>query len=139
MGEIQASDFLAQLHDGKLRSTAHLFGLVKKSDNRSELLFAFKGESLDWIKIPESMIDHVHMIRKFHFEGECVAKVKIALKEPPTAEGRVLYDLLSGLSHKVSMMKEMMKKDDKGKESRTQMGHCGCRSGMHHRCGEHHH
>src|SRR5256885_8378988 len=104
MKEIEAKEFLDMLNSGNIKTGAHIFGLVKKSEKPSELLFAFKWAKENWISIPETMIDHVHIIGEFTVEEEKYTKVKIRLKEPANAEAKILHSLLAGLSWKLKKM-----------------------------------
>lgn len=136
MQSITSKEFMEKINSGKLKSSGHIFGKVKKSDSPSEVSFAFKAEKLEWIRIPSGMINHVHVIKTFTMDGEDVALVKIKLNEPENKEAKVLYDLLSVLGEKMMKwhMKKMMmwgmgsemKKDNHGCEHH----HCGCHHGM---------
>jgi hypothetical protein len=111
MEAIPSKEFLQQLNSGSLKSAAKIFGIVKKADDPANLQFAFKGDKSNWITIPGAMIDHVHILKTFSCEDETMTLVKMRLKEPSDPEAKVLFELLTGLAHKVHefwMMKKMM-------------------------------
>ncbi|MGZ3918885.1 MAG: hypothetical protein ACXVC7_01260 [Bacteroidia bacterium] len=115
--KISSQEFIERLNSGNLNPESMIFGKVKKSEKDSEVLFAFKGDKSNWIKIPADKIDHVHLIKSFTCAGEKMALVKIHLKKPADADAKLFHDLLSALQAKV--MKWHMKK----------MMMCGCGSG----------
>jgi hypothetical protein len=128
---IPAKDFIEKINSGNFKPEPVIFGKAKKSDKDSEVLFAFKGDKSNWIKIPASMIEHGHLLKSFTCEGEKVALVKIHLKSPSDSEAKIFHDLLSALQAKV--MKWHMKKMMLGESGWGEMqnkwpmtGHCGC-------------
>jgi hypothetical protein len=105
-----AKEFAEKLNSGNLKSSAHIIGKVKKSESKNEVLFAFKAPELQWMALPVSMIEHVHVIKSFKIENEDVSLVKIKLNQPSDKEAKVLYDLLAGMSEKLMRLWEMKKK-----------------------------
>src|SRR5574337_231395 len=110
MEKPDAAEFLDRLNAGTLKTGVILFGKAKKSDKKGEMLFAFKWDMSNWIRIPAALIKHVHALKTFEMEGEKIAVVKIHLEEPSNGEAKVFYDLLAPLSEKLKMIwiKKMM-------------------------------
>jgi hypothetical protein len=106
---ISAKEFAEKINSGNLKSSAHIFGKVKKSENKNEVLFAFKAPELHWMPLPVSMIEHVHVIKSFKIADEDVSLVKIKLNQPSDKEAKILYDLLAGMSEKMMRLWEMKK------------------------------
>jgi hypothetical protein len=119
--KLNAQDFLERLDSGKLSPRSTLFGKVKRSDNDSEILFAFKGDRSNWTPIPTNNIEHVHLIRSFTCHGEKMALVKLHLRSPSDPEAKLFQELLSALQAKV--MDHYMKKMMMGSEGSNS---CGC-------------
>src|SRR4051812_29218642 len=108
--KLDAKDFLERLNTGNLNPESIIFGKVKKSEKKDEVLFAFKGDKSNWINIPANKIEHVHLIKSFTSEGEKMALVKMHLKSPSDADAKLFLQLLSALQAKVMKwhMKKMM-------------------------------
>jgi hypothetical protein len=127
---IPAKDFIEKINSGNIKPEPILFGKVKKSDKDSEVLFAFKGDRSNWIKIPAGMIEHGHILKSFTCEGEKMTLVKIHLKTPSDSEAKIFHDLLSALQAKVMkwhMKKMMMGESEWGDmKNKWSMGNCGC-------------
>jgi hypothetical protein len=109
-----AKEFAEKINSGNLKSSAHIFGKVKKSGSKNEVLFAFKAPELHWMPLPISMIEHVHVLKSFKIEDEDVSLVKIKLSEPSDKEAKILYDLLAGMSEKLMCLWKMKKMMWKG-------------------------
>ena len=128
--KLSSKDFLERLKSGKLDPESIIFGKVKKAESDSEILFAFKGDKSNWIKIPADKIEHVHLIKSFTCGGEKMALVKIHLKAPADPEAKLFHQLLSALQNKVMKwhMKKMMMGYGEAEQSEkkyTSEGHCG--------------
>ena len=125
MGKITAKEFVEKMNSGNLQMPLKLWGLVKRSEKASELMFSFKTEPKHWIKIPESMIDSVCLVKNITCKDEPKAIVKLHLKMPTDEQGKILYSLLSGL---MEMKKKLYEKKMMLKKKLMMMG-------MHHGCG----
>jgi hypothetical protein len=130
---MSAKEFAEKLNSGNLKSSAHIFGKVKKSESKNEVLFAFKAPELNWMPLPISMIEHVHVIKSFKIGDEDVSLVKIKLNQPSDKDARVLYDLLAGMSEKLMRIWMMKKKMMMGEHKCGHVGH-----DEHHKYGCHH-
>ena len=122
--ELSSKEFFEKLNSGNLKPSVPLIGTVKPSEKESEVLFARKGDFNNWVHIPSSMVDSADVIKSFNIEEQPVTLVKLSLKTPSTAEGKVLYDLLTALpnpgfdngGHFMKMKKFMRGKKGNGEE-----------------------
>ncbi|HET6992556.1 MAG TPA: hypothetical protein VFJ43_14580 [Bacteroidia bacterium] len=99
MENLSSQEFIDQLKTNSFKQNSVLKGIVKKSDNDSEILFARKGDFGNWVKIPASMIESVNVIKTFSKGEETFTIVKLHLKTPTTPEAKVLHELLSSHEH----------------------------------------
>jgi hypothetical protein len=112
-----------------------LMGFVKKSENDSEVLFAFKHDMANWIAIPETMIESVNIIKNIPNE-RLLTLVILHLKAPSEPEAKILYDLLAILSAKVNKYQRIkwIKKMMSGEDRHFDAMHCK-HSHMESKCG----
>lgn len=138
MESLTSKEFFEQLQKNTLKPALILKGIVKKSDKDAEVLFAKKGDFMNWIKVPASMVESVNVWKTFSKENETFALVKLRLKAPSNSEAQVLYDLLlsikaqerEGEKHSCYGMGEFL-----FKEGAEHFGeHCKC--GCHHDYGD---
>jgi hypothetical protein len=130
METITSKEFFDQINSNSLKQATYLKGIVKKSDDKSELLFTRKGDFKNWIKIPSSIVDSVKVLKIFVKENETFVVVKLQLKTPSTPEGKVLFELLATLEKCNGDNKAECSHCGSAKEGKS----CGC--SCHH---EHHH
>jgi hypothetical protein len=146
MESISIKDFVEKLNTGSITQPSKLLGLVKKSDKESEIQFAFKHDMTNWISIPTSLIESVSIIKNISGSDSRMVLAKVHLKEPLSAEAKILFTLLSSLSDKVNKyykkkwLKEMLMGESCDKHElfhhhcmhKGMEGHCG----HHHSCGD---
>ena len=130
MEKLTSKEFFDQLKANTLKPAFTLKGIVKKSENDSELLFTRKGDFINWIKIPSSAIESVIVLKTFSKEDKTFVVVKLHLKPPTSPEGKLFYELLSSIEKEETAGRKC------GSENKS-MCSCGC-GGMkgHCRCGE---
>ncbi len=135
---ITSQEFFEQLKTNTLKPVFTLKGVVKKSDKDNEVLFAKKGDLLNWVKIPSTMIESAHVLKNFSKEAETFTVVKLHLKTPATPEGKTLYELLTLFGKE-----ETCEGKFDWKNKMNKFGHCGMHKepehvGHHCGCGCHH-
>jgi len=152
MEALNAKDFMDKLQHGTLRPACILKGVVKQSEKNTEILFKAKG-SMEWTKIPASMIGSVIVKKNITWAEESMTVVKLILKAPTTPEAMVFFELLTGLMPK----EKCDEPHEGGMHGCTPFGkgscstehsyfgghcHCGCgckcNCGMDHGCHCHH-
>ncbi|MGP8216621.1 MAG: hypothetical protein ACLQQ4_13735 [Bacteroidia bacterium] len=136
METLTTKEFIEQLKTNSLKLPLVIKGIVKKSESDAEVLYARKGDFSNWLKIPATMIESVRLLKSFTKEDNTFAVVKLKLKAPANAEGKVLYDLLS-LTEKSCLKEKPMHKPGCtiGGEGHF-CPHCGCHKGHDHNgCG----
>src|SRR6516165_2354853 len=94
-------EFIDRWNSNDLGPQPVLFGKVKMSGIKNELMFAFKGDHENWISISAKIIEHVHYIKSFVKDGERIALVKLHFKPPSNPESKLYADILFALESKV--------------------------------------
>ena len=87
--------FFEQINSNSLKPSFTLKGIVKKTDDDTEVLFARKGDLMNWVKIPAFMIESVDIIKTYLSDNQITAFVKIHFKTPTSIEGEVYFKLLT--------------------------------------------
>jgi hypothetical protein len=87
--------FFEQINSNSLKPSFTLKGMVKKTDDDSEVLFARKDDLMNWVKIPSFMIESVDIIKTYLTDNQIKAFVKIHFKTPTSIEGEVFFKLLT--------------------------------------------
>ena len=87
--------FFEQINSNSLQPSFTLKGMVKKTDDDTEVLFARKGDLMNWVKIPSFMIESVDIIKTYLSDNQITAFVKIHFKTPTSIEGEVYFKLLT--------------------------------------------
>ena len=87
--------FFEQINSNSLQPSFTLKGMVKKTDDDTEVLFARKGDLMNWVKIPSFMIESVDIIKTYLSDNQINAFVKIHFKTPTSIEGEVYFKLLT--------------------------------------------
>ena len=87
--------FFEQINSNSLQPSFTLKGMVKKTDDDTEVLFAKKGDLMNWVKIPSFMIESVDIIKTYLSDNQITAFVKIHFKTPTSIEGEVYFKLLT--------------------------------------------
>lgn len=140
METMNTKEFIDQLNSNTLKQTWGIKGIVKKSGNSNEVLFAFKGDMGNWHTIPASIIDSVMVIKTFVKEGETYTVAKLHLKAPSSPETKVIYDMLQssvkGHEHGYEGIMEHLHHFMHQHGHKT-CPHCGCRKSC--TCGYHKH
>jgi hypothetical protein len=142
MEALTTKELFEKLHSDNLKAPSALLGIIKKSDKQSELLFTFKHDSSNWVRIPQSMIESAYVLKDIPGNEDKLTLVKLQLKTPSDGEAKVLFDLLSVLSakmnkfHKMRWMKKMMMMGGVSCGDSSSMHDCGHEksSGMKHDC-----
>ena|ERR1700741_778681 len=101
METFATKEFLEKLETDSIEPFLKLVGWVKKSSSRSEVLFAFKTDFLHWIKVHESKIESVHILRRIPFEEQSLILVKLQFKKTVDPETKTLSELLSALENRL--------------------------------------
>ena len=100
--EILASvDFFERLQNDKLAEPLPpgILGMVKKSEgNDRTIAFAPGVHCANWVTIPLELIGTVEMIRTIACGDHSHPVVKLNMKAPQTAEGKVFSALLEGMA-----------------------------------------
>lgn len=87
--------FFEQINSNSLKPSFTLKGMVKKTEDESEVLFARKDDLMNWVKIPSFMIESVDIIKTYLSDDQITAFVKIHFKTPTSIEGEVYFKLLT--------------------------------------------
>ena len=95
MESLKTKEFLEKLKTNTLKAGLKLVGIVKKSDNENEVLFAGKHNFSHWVAIPASMIESVTVVKELHWGDASYTLVKLHLQTPTNPETKILYDLLA--------------------------------------------
>lgn len=95
METLTIKEFLEQLNSDNFIQPFTQKGIVKKSDNNSEILFKRKGAFEHWIAIPEIMIESVMILKIFQKENQTYVVSLINFKPPTTLEGIILQKLIA--------------------------------------------
>jgi hypothetical protein len=145
MDALTPKEFLEKLNASNLKPGLALTGIVKKSENASELQFAPRPNYTDWITIPSSLLESVKVLRNIHVGDSSYPLVKLYLKTPSDSQAQVIYDLLAALLP-VKLYKPWFVRQAGALHGhpchcgKHQHCSCGC-SGQHCHCGwpGHHH
>lgn len=137
MKTLTGKEFFEQLNSNSLKQPLIIKGIVKKSENNSDVLFKGSGDSSDWVKIPSSMVESVKLMKTYTREGASMAIVEITLKESTNPESKVLAELLS-FTEQCKCKECNCNKSEHCQNSgeNNVCGHCGCHKDEHHcKCG----
>jgi hypothetical protein len=95
MQALSSKEFFEHLNSNNLKPSVILEGIVKKSENSSEVMFSRKGEFGNWIRIPSSLIGGAFVLKTFVKDSGSYAEVKLQLAPPSNPESKALFDLLA--------------------------------------------
>ncbi|MFO0967853.1 MAG: hypothetical protein U0793_20005 [Gemmataceae bacterium] len=90
-------DFIKALNEDRLKETFALEGMVKKADDPNTLMFAAGTSCRRWVSIPIDLITNVTWLGKVPCRDHTHDLVRLEMKEPQTAEARMLRDLLNAV------------------------------------------
>lgn len=94
MESLSTKDFLEKLNTNNLKPGLAVVGIVKKAENKAEVMFASKNDFSHWMEIPVSMIGSVNVLKNISWEGNNFTLVKLHLNKPTDAEAKILFELL---------------------------------------------
>ena len=90
---LSAEDIFEQLH-GSSNSSLAFTGLIDRvADDDQSVRFARASYDPEWVTIPTSMIEKVHLIQNVQSKDRTHSMVHLVMKQPQTEEGRTFAAL----------------------------------------------
>jgi hypothetical protein len=100
--KLSADNFFEKLQKDTLETSIpfSIVGMVKKADGKEKVIeFAPGGNCSNWVKIPLEFVEDAEVLKTVSCKDHSHPLVKLNLKTPKTAEGKIFFGILEGMKH----------------------------------------
>lgn len=109
MEKLSADNFFDKLQKDTLEASIpfSVVGMVKKAEGKEKAIeFAPGGNCSNWIKIPLEFIEDAEVLKTVSCKDHSHPLVKLNMKTPKTAEGKIFLGLLEGMKQGSARMEQ---------------------------------